>query len=117
MPASRLPRERRAEPHGQSLGPTTLTVEPQLIGEIVTRVLQEMAERGGQPEPGLAEHRRITDTQARTQLYGGYSRSGFLNLMALPGAPPAVQLGGRTSPKLRLVRDHLRFLAPLKSGK
>jgi hypothetical protein len=84
------------------------TSDEQLVTRVVAAVLRELADGRPPPPAPLDPEARITDPQARKQLYGNCSRTKFWQLMKRPDAPQGHRLGRSI---VRRVRDHLGFIS------
>lgn len=89
---------------------TLSTTDEQLVARVAKAILIELGHVAPQPSTSatLDPEARISDADARRQLYGGCSRSKFWALMKEPDAPPAAVVG---KTKIRKVCDHLAFIA------
>jgi hypothetical protein len=83
-------------------------VDPQMVARIAKAILIELGHVTPKAATPLDPEARISDPDARRQLYGNCSRSKFWALMKEVDAPKACVVG-RT--RLRKVKDHLEFIA------
>lgn len=79
-----------------------------LIARVAKAILVELGHVSPPAAAPLDPEARISDPDARRQLYANCSRSKFWGLMQEPDAPPSAVVG-RT--RIRKVRDHLAFIA------
>jgi hypothetical protein len=79
-----------------------------LIARVAKAILVELGHISPPTAAPLDPEARISDPEARRQLYGNCSRSKFWALMRAPDAPPSSVIG---KTRIRKVRDHLEFIA------
>ena len=78
------------------------------IARVAKAILVELGHVSPPTVAPLDPEVRISDPDARRQLYGNCSRTKFWQLMKDADAPASVIVG---KTRLRKVRDHLAFLA------
>jgi hypothetical protein len=87
---------------------TINTADEELIARVAKAILVELGHVSPPTAAPLDPEARISDPDARRQLYGNCSRSKFWALMKEPDAPPSAVVG---KTRIRKVRDHLAFIA------